>query len=108
MTPIIPFIPFLIVTILLITQIKMFNNLCMYLSSTYPEEWQKLSPKALGTPSRAVAKTYLVESLKSGYFSTLDDPKITKFEQHKKFILYLMGIVTVVGFYFTFTSALNH
>lgn len=90
------FIPLIIITLLFIVQIKMFNSLCKYVAFTYPEEWENLSHNSLGG---SASKVNLAESLKTGFFSLLNDERINKFKLVKKFNLYIMGLVAIFSFY---------
>ncbi len=81
---------------LVFVQIKKFKDMCKYLSSAYPEEWEKLSHNSMGGSKWSVTNANLTESLKTGFFSTLADEKITKFEKFRSFNIYLMGVVVLL------------
>lgn len=90
------FIPVVFIAVLIFIQIKKFKDMCKYLSATYPEEWQKLSHNSLGSSQWSVTNANLSESLKTGFFSTVADEKIKRFEQFRKFNMYLMGAVVLL------------
>lgn len=76
--------------------IKKFKNLCNYLASAYPEEWEKLSRNSMGTSKGAAIRVNLEESLKSGYFSTLTDEKVIKFQNHRTVLSNVMAGVVLL------------
>ena len=59
-------IPLSIIFLLVIIQIKLFKDMCKYLSSTYPEEWEKLSENSMGEAKGSVTNANLSASLKNG------------------------------------------
>lgn len=73
----------------------MFKNLCVYLSEKYPEEWKKLENNRMGGSAWSAATANFNESLKSGFFSTINDAKIDQFAKFKSFNLALMGLVII-------------
>ena len=70
--------------------------MCKYLSYTYPEEWEKLSHTSLGASQWSVTNANLSESLKTGFFSTVADEKVRRFEKFRLFNMYLMGAVVLL------------
>ncbi len=90
------FIPLIIISMLVFVQIKKFKDMCKYLSSAYPEEWEKLSHNSMGGSKWSVTNANLTESLKTGFFSTLADERIAKFEKFRSFNIYLMGVVVLL------------
>jgi len=94
------YLPLLILIILFVIQIRMFNSLCKHLAKKHPEQWQALSKNTLGNDIGG----NLNESLKSGFFSTIDDQKLRRFNLLKQFnicacvAIGVMGIVT--AFYY--------
>jgi len=70
--------------------------MCKYLSYTYPEEWEKLSHTSLGASPWSVTNANLSESLKTGFFSTVADEKVRRFEKFRLFNMYLMGAVVLL------------
>jgi hypothetical protein len=90
------FIPLIIISMLVFIQIRKFKELCKYLSSAYPEEWEKLSHNSMGGSKSSVTNANLSESLKTGFFSTVADEKIAKFEKFRSLNIYLMGAVVLL------------
>jgi hypothetical protein len=90
------FITLTFISTLFFLQIKKFKDLCKYLSSAYPEEWQKLTHSPMGGSQWSVINANLNESLKTGFFSTLADEKIKAFEMFRTYSLYVMGAVVVL------------
>lgn len=76
--------------------------MCKYLSSAYPEEWEKLSHNAMGESKNSVTNIKLSESLKTGFFSTIADEKIAKFEKFRSCNIFLMGAVVLLQLAFAF------
>ncbi len=89
------FIPLIFVPMLIFVQIKKFKDMCKYLSSAYPEEWEKLSHNSLGVSQWSITNANLSESLKTGFFSTVADEKIRRFEKFRLLNMYLMGAVVL-------------
>ena len=90
------FIPLIFISIVVFVQIKKFKDMCKYLSYTYPEEWEKLSHTSLGASQWSVTNANLSESLKTGFFSTVADEKVRRFEKFRLFNMYLMGAVVLL------------
>ncbi|MBU2925839.1 hypothetical protein Q4506_06640 [Colwellia sp. 4_MG-2023] len=90
------FIPLGIIFLLVIIQIKLFKDMCKYLSSTYPEEWEKLSENAMGEAKGSVTNANLSASLKSGFFATISDDKVVRFLKVRKLVMYLMGSIAIL------------
>jgi hypothetical protein len=90
------FITLTFISMLFFVQIKKFKDMCKYLSSAYPEEWQKLTHSPMGGSQWSVINANLNESLKTGFFSTLADEKIKAFEKFRSYSLYVMGAVVVL------------
>jgi hypothetical protein len=90
------YISLIVISTLFFVQIKKFKNMCKYLSFAYPDEWEKLTHSPMGGNHWSVINTNLNESLKSGFFSTLDDEKIKAFEKFRTYSLYIMGAVVVL------------
>jgi hypothetical protein len=86
--------------IIIFIQVKNFKDMCKYLSYTYTEEWKKLSQTGMKTSQWSVTNANLSESLKTGFFSTIADKKINKFNRFRLFNTYLMGVVVVLQFIF--------
>jgi len=78
---------------LFVIQIRMFNNLCKHLAKKYPEQWHALSKNTLGSDIGG----NLNESLKSGFFSTIDDTKLRRFNRFKQFNMYACVVIGVTG-----------
>ncbi|WP_338363352.1 hypothetical protein [uncultured Pseudoalteromonas sp.] len=90
------FIPLVLISILIFVQIKKYKDMCKYLSNTYPEEWEKLSRNSLGTSPLSVANANLSESLKTGFFSTINDEKVKRFEKFRLINMYVMGVIVFI------------
>ncbi|WP_159821794.1 hypothetical protein [Colwellia sp. 20A7] len=90
------FIPLSIIFLLVIIQIKLFKDMCKYLSSTYPEEWEKLSENSMGEAKGSVTNANLSASLKSGFFATISDDKVVRFLKVRKLVMYLMGSIAIL------------
>jgi len=90
------FIPLIFISILVFVQVKKFKDMCKYLSYTYPEEWKKLSHTSLGGSQWSVTNANLSQSLKTGFFSTLADEKVRRFEKFRLFNMYLMSAVVLL------------
>lgn len=90
------FIPLIFISILVFVQIKKFKDMCKYLSTTYPEEWEKLSHNAMGASQWSATNANLNASLKTGFFSTISDEKIKGFEKFRRYNLYLMASVVLL------------
>ena len=90
------FILLIFISMLVFVQIKKFKDMCKYLSYTYPEEWEKLSHTSLGGSQWSVTNASLSESLKTGFFSTVADEKVRRFEKFRLFNMYLMGAVVLL------------
>lgn len=95
-------IPLIILSALVFFQIKKFKDMCRHLSAAYPEEWEKLSRNAMGGSKWSVTNANLSESLKTGFFSTVADEKIAKFEKFKSVNIYLMGALVILQIAITF------
>ena len=89
------FIPLIFVTALLLIQIKIFKNLCTYLSKKYPDEWKKIAENRLGGSAWSATSANFNESLKTGFFAKITDDKV---EQFKKFKTFNMVLIALVGF----------
>ena len=89
------FIPLIFISMLIYFQMKKFKNICKYLSSTYPEEWGKLSLNSLGVSQWSISNANLSESLKTGFFATVADEKVRRFEKFRLLNMYLMGVVVL-------------
>jgi hypothetical protein len=87
------FIPLIFIAMLIFIQAKKFKDMCKYLSSTYPEEWEKLSHNSLGVSPWSMTSANLSESLKTGFFSTVGDEKVRGFEKFKVLNMYLIWTV---------------
>jgi hypothetical protein len=70
--------------------------MCKYLSSTYPEEWEKLSENSMGETKGSVTNANLSTSLKSGFFATISDDKVVRFLKVRKLVMYLMGSIAIL------------
>ncbi len=70
--------------------------MCKYLSSTYPEEWEKLSENSMGEAKGSVTNANLSASLKSGFFATISDDKVVRFLKVRKLVMYLMGSIAIL------------
>ncbi len=92
------FIPLSIIILLLFIQIKLFKDMCKYLSLTYSEEWEKTIRKLYGGSKWSVTNANLSESLKTGFFSTISDDKVVRFVRAKKLIMYIMGGIIILQF----------
>ncbi|MBB1476045.1 hypothetical protein [Shewanella sp. SG41-3] len=92
------FIPLSIIILLLFIQIKLFKDMCKYLSSAYSEEWEKLSENSMEGSKWSVTSANLSESLKTGFFSTVSDAKVVKFVKARKLIMYIMGGIILLQF----------
>jgi hypothetical protein len=86
------FLALIFISVLLFIQIKMFKNLCAYLSEKYPEEWKKIENNRMGGSAWSATTANFNESLKSGFFATISDTKIDQFTKFKSFNLALMGL----------------
>jgi len=71
----------------------MFNNLRKHLAKKYPEQWQMLSTNTLGSNIGGSFN----ESLKNGFFSTIDDTKLRRFNRFKQFNMYACVVIGVAG-----------
>lgn len=89
------FIPVIIVTMLLLAQVNMYKNLCRHLAVSYPEAWAELSKNSLGTSLWSITNANVSESLKTGYFSTVEDSKIEAFLRFRRFSL-LLGTALIL------------
>ena len=94
----IPFITIFIITLLFTLQIIKYKNLCKYLSATYPAEWQKLFENALGVSVFSITNANVAESFKTGFFSTVADKQILKFQKYKIVNLGFIGLLTTIQF----------
>ncbi|MGO2128842.1 MAG: hypothetical protein ACTH4U_08890 [Pseudoalteromonas prydzensis] len=78
-----PILAFILICALLIIQNRKYNALLAHLAQTYPIQWEQLAQNTLGDTSRSAVAANFNESLKNGFFSTLDDPKISQFKKLK-------------------------
>lgn len=87
------YLPLLMLIILFVIQIRMSNNLYKHLAKKYPKQWQALSKNTLGNDVRG----NLGESLKHGFFSTINDQKLRRFNQFKRFNICTCVAIGVAG-----------
>ena len=85
-----------IFTAMLMIQIRQFNRLCKHLAAKFPEEWEKLSRNPMGLANSSVCNANFAESLKSGFFSTVQDPKLQNFLKLKRLNICVGGILVLV------------
>ncbi len=90
------FIPLGIIILLVFIQIKLFRDMCKYLSAAYSEEWEKLSENAMGASKRSVTNANLSASLETGFFSTVTDVEVVRFLKARKLIMYIMGAMVLL------------
>lgn len=92
-----PLLAFILICALFIIQNRKYNALLTYLEQTYPTQWEQLAKNTLGDTSRSAIAANLNESLKSGFFSTLDDPKISQFKKLKTISMTICFALAVLG-----------
>lgn len=87
------YIATLIIVLLYIIQVRCYNNLCKHLQKHYPNEWRALSKNTLGGDIEGNFE----ESLRSGFFSTLKDPKLQRFQKFKQINIIVCCIIGIAG-----------
>ena len=93
-----PILAFILICALFIIQNRKYNALLTHLSQTYPAQWEQLAKNTLGDTSRSAIAANFHESLKSGFFSTLDDPKINQFKRLKTINMTVCSALAALGF----------
>lgn len=87
------FIPLILLTALILVQVIRYKRLCGYLSKHYPHEWQALSNNAMGTSVWSLTNANVSESLKTGFFATVEDDYVQNFIAFRRYNLYLMAVI---------------
>ncbi len=72
--------------------------LLTHLAQTYQTRWQQLAQNTLGNTSRSAIAANLHESLKNGFLSTIDAPKISQFKKLKTINMTICCILALLGF----------
>ena len=84
---------------------RALNNLCLYLAATYPKEWQKLNAISLEKDKWTGAVINASSSLRTGYFSTIEDAKVQRFNRFRRRVLFVFIAVTAYRMLFNFYLA---
>ncbi|MGE6811258.1 hypothetical protein [Pseudoalteromonas nigrifaciens] len=87
------YIGLIIAILLLILQNRYYLSLCKYLAQHYPNEWQKLTQNSLD----GTAHANLAESFKNGFFATIDDSKVTRFQTFKRINLLIIAAISAAS-----------
>ena len=93
-----PILAFILIFALLIIQNRKYNALLAHLAQTYPSQWEPLTQNTLSDTSRSAISANLHESLKNGFFSTIDDTEISQFKKLKTINTYICGALAALGF----------
>ena len=92
-----PLLAFILMCALLIIQNRKYNALLTYLAQAYPTQWEQLAQNTLGDTSRSAVAANFNESLKCGFFSTIDDPQISQFKKLKTINMTICFALAVLG-----------
>ncbi|MDN3378509.1 MULTISPECIES: hypothetical protein [unclassified Pseudoalteromonas] len=92
-----PLLSFILICALFIIQNRKYNALLTHLAQTHPTQWEQLAQNTLGDTSHCAVAANFNESLKNGFFSTLDDPKISQFKKLKTINMTICFALTVLG-----------
>lgn len=90
------YLPFIVIFLLLQQQVRQYKKLCKYLSATYPSEWQKLTQYSLGTTLFSITNAAVGESIKTGFFSTVEDKQIQQFKKFKMINISLLALMVAL------------
>ena len=87
------YIGLIIIVLLLIIQNRYTLHIYQHLAEQHPEQWKKLSQNSLdGTPYANLA-----ESFKDGFFSTINEPKVVRYQKFKTLNLLLMAMIRLAS-----------
>ncbi|MGS0537209.1 hypothetical protein [Pseudoalteromonas sp. SaAl2] len=92
-----PLLVFILIFALFIIQNRKYNALLTHLAQAYPTQWEQLTQNTLGDTSRSTLTANFNESLKNGFFSTLDDPKVSQFKKLKTINMTICFALAVLG-----------